>query len=75
MAHYAKDCWDAECKSSYVSERFNVHDIIMTSLHCKSMCSSTCVCSLVPFLEVRWQDSDCIHVHWSNKWIPKLYNN
>jgi glycyl-tRNA synthetase (class II) len=19
MAHYAKDCWDAECKTSYVS--------------------------------------------------------
>lgn len=21
MAHYASDCWDAECKSSYVSYR------------------------------------------------------
>ena len=24
MAHYAKDCWDAECKTSYVS----VQDIV-----------------------------------------------
>ena len=22
MAHYAQDCWDAECKTSYVSQQF-----------------------------------------------------
>ena len=25
MAHYAKDCWDVECKTSYVSAAFFVH--------------------------------------------------
>lgn len=25
MAHYAKDCWDAECKTSYVSQCVSSH--------------------------------------------------
>lgn len=30
MAHYAKDCWDAECKTSYVSHVTATCDSHMT---------------------------------------------
>ena len=32
MAHYAKDCWDAECKTSYVS----LHTVTYMYIKCPS---------------------------------------
>ena len=38
MAHYACDCWDAECKTSYVSEQVKLRNTVYFPLFAYCFC-------------------------------------